>query len=44
MDYELKQMAQREFEKDYLRNDFIKIFGMSYLDITFEQYMKGRVE
>ena len=44
MDFELKQMAQREFEKEYLRNDFIKIFGMSYLDMTFDQYMKGRVE
>lgn len=44
LDFELKQMAQRIFEKDYLRHDFRQIFGMSYLDITFEEYMKGRVE
>ena len=42
LDFELKQVAQRKFEKEYLRHDFIKIFGMSYLDITFEEYMRGR--
>ena len=41
-DFLLKQTGQRIFEKEYLRSDFIKNFGMSYLDITFKEYMRGR--
>lgn len=42
LDFELKQIAQAIFEKQYLRSDFIKTFGMSYLDITFDEYVKGK--
>jgi hypothetical protein len=30
-DLDLKQMAQREFEKAYSHEEFMKIFGRSYL-------------
>jgi hypothetical protein len=32
LDLEIKRHFQREFEKEYLRIDFIKIFGRNYLD------------
>jgi hypothetical protein len=32
IDLELKQFGQREFEKRYSREEFIKIFGRNYLD------------
>lgn len=31
LDMELKQLAQREFEKVFSKDEFIKIFGRSYL-------------
>ena len=31
LDIKLKQLAQKEFEKTHTREDFIKIFGKSYL-------------
>ena len=32
LDLEIKQMAQREFEKTHTREEFMKIFGKNYLD------------
>ena len=32
MDLEVKQMAQREFEKTHTRAEFMHIFGRNYLD------------
>lgn len=31
MDLELKQLAQKKFEEDHTRDEFIKIFGKSWL-------------
>lgn len=31
MDNDLKRLAQREFEKVYSREEFMKIFGQNYL-------------
>ncbi len=32
LDLEIKQMAQKEFEKTHTREEFMKIFGKNYLD------------
>jgi len=40
--FEVKQLGQAEFEKEYLHIDFLKTFGMDYLAITFKEYMRGR--
>jgi len=40
-DFELKQLAQTEYEKTHTREEFIKLIGRSYLDMTLKQWMKG---
>lgn len=41
-DFKVKQLYQKQFEEKYSREEFVKVFGRNYLDITYEQY-KGVV-
>ena len=41
--FNLKQTYQAIFEQKYSRQFFIKEFGRSYLDMTFEEFRKGEV-
>lgn len=41
-DFTMKQVGQIEYEKTHTRDEFIKRYGMNYLDITYEEYLRGR--
>ncbi|NLD49901.1 MAG: hypothetical protein GX660_22390 [Clostridiaceae bacterium] len=43
-DFMLKQHYQQKFEQQRSREEFVKIFGKNYLNMSFEEYKKKGVD